>query len=212
MKNTTHCYHHDCYCSYIGCCICYGIWDIFFCSKNKYFSFAVRTNTIHSQSITTANATHTKTVSSQITTKNPVTHNATTLTSGTGACSNTDNYLWNHAHGKTDHNTPPNYRFHDYGQCITVTGTVYSSGGTTQEPDGDLHFTLQLDPQYEQYSNRYDPPCVPHPAGSPACKNIIVEVICHNAINPSYIKEFGNYCKGVHSVFQGMPFFSTREI
>src|SRR5207237_798407 len=127
-----------------------------------------------------------KTVPSQITTKDPVTHNATTLTSGTGACSNTDNYLWNHVYGKTDHSTPPNYRFHDYGQCITVTGTVYSSGGTTQEPDGDLHFTLQLDPQYEQYSNQYDPPCIPHPAGSPACKNIIVEVICHNAINPSY--------------------------
>jgi hypothetical protein len=27
---------------------------------------------------------------------------------------------------KTDHSTPPNYRFHDYGQCITVTGKVYS--------------------------------------------------------------------------------------
>jgi hypothetical protein len=141
------------------------------------FSFAVRTNTTHSQSITTANATHTtKIVPSQITTKNPVAHNATTtLTSGTGACSGTDNYLWNHVYGKTD--ASGNKRFNDYGQCITVTGTVYSAypGGTHGEPDGDMHFTLQLDPQYEHYSNQFDPQCTPHPAGSPPCKNIIVE-------------------------------------
>ena len=59
-----------------------------------------------------------------------------------------------------------------------MTGTVYSSSsGTTEEPDGDLHFTLQLDPQYEKYSNQFDPQCILHPAGSPPCKNIIVEII-----------------------------------
>jgi hypothetical protein len=35
-------------------------------------------------------------------------------------------------------------------------------------------------------------------SGTP-CKNIIVEVICHNAIDSSYNK-FGDYCKGVNSV------------
>ena len=109
-----------------------------------------------------------------------------------------DNYLWNHVYGKTRINgTKTFYRFHDYGQCITVTGTVYSSAGTTQEPDGDLHFTLQLDPQYEHYSNQFDPQCIPHGGSGTPCKNIIVEVICHNAIDSSYNK-FGDYCKGVN--------------
>ena len=88
-----------------------------------------------------------------------------------------------------------------------MTGTVYSSGGTTDEPDGDLHFTLQLDSQYEKYSNRDDPQCIPHPTGSPPCKNIIVEVICHNKnnIDPSYYSDFGRYCDGVNSVYPGEP-------
>ena len=94
----------------------------------------------------------------------------------------------------------------DSGQCITVTGTVYSSSsGTTEEPDGDLHFTLQLDPKYEKYPNDKDPQCIPHPAGFPACKNIIVEVICHNKIDPSYYTKFGRYCDGVNSILQGEP-------
>lgn len=46
---------------------------------------------------------------------------------------------------------------------------------------------------------------MPHPAGSPSCENIIVEVICHNAIGQSYIQKFGEYCKGVNSVFPGQP-------
>ena len=66
----------------------------------------------------------------------------------------------------------------DSGQCIAVTGTVYSSSSeTTEEPDGDLHFTLQLGPQYKKYSNQFDPSYIPHAAGSPPCKNIIVEVL-----------------------------------
>jgi hypothetical protein len=33
-----------------------------------------------------------------------------------------------------------------------MTGTIYSSGGKHAEPDRDLHFTLQLDPQDEKFS------------------------------------------------------------
>ncbi len=84
----------------------------------------------------------------------------------------------------------------DNGGCITGTGTVYSSGGTHKELDGDLHFTLQLDPQYEKYSNQHDPQCIPYPAGSQPCKNTIVEVICHDKVDQSYINTFGDYCKG----------------
>jgi hypothetical protein len=167
------------------------------------FSFAVRTNSTGTQH-TTSTASPPPPPSftpSKITAKNPVAHNATTLTSGSHPCSGTDNYLWNHVYGKTRINgTKTFYRFHDYGQCITVTGTVYSSAGTTQEPDGDLHFTLQLDPQYEHYSNQFDPQCIPHGGSGTPCKNIIVEVICHNAIDSSYNK-FGDYCKGVNSVY-----------
>jgi hypothetical protein len=126
-------------------------------------------------------------------------------TGGPYPCTNTDKYLWDHTYGKTDH-TGQKIRLKDSGQCITVTGTVYSSsGGTTEEPDGDLHFTLQLDSQYEKYSNQFDPPCKPHPANSSACRNIIVEVICHNKIDPSYINKFGPYCNGVNSILQGKP-------
>ena len=125
-------------------------------------------------------------------------------TGGPYPCTNTDKYLWDHTYGKTG--TVGEIRLKDSGQCIAVTGTVYSSGsGTTEEPDGDLHFTLQLDPQYEKYSNQFDPQCIPHPAGSPPCKNIIVEVICHNKIDPSYYTKFGHYCDGVNSILQGEP-------
>ncbi len=136
---------------------------------------------------------------------------------GSYPCSNTDKYLWDHTYGKTDH-TGQKIRLKDNGGCITVTGTVYSSGGTHEEPDSDLHFTLQLDPQYEKYSNPSDPQCIPHPTGSLPCKNIIVEVICHEKVDQSYITTFGDYCKGVNSVFQVEPhqgdilFFSGRWV
>ena len=58
---------------------------------------------------------------------------------------NTAKYLWDHTYGKNG--KAGEIRLKDYGACITVTGTVYSSSsGSTKEPDGDLHFTLQLDP------------------------------------------------------------------
>ena len=148
------------------------------------FSFAASTNRTHDQSPTSPSPAYS--------------------TGGSYPCSNTDKYLWDHTYGKTDQ-SGKKIRLMDNGGCITVTGTVYSSGGTIEEPDGDLHFTLQLDPQYEKYSNQHDPQCIPHPIGSPACKNIIVEVICHDKVGQSYITTFGDYCKGVNSVFQGEP-------
>jgi len=155
------------------------------------FSFAASTNSTQNQ---------------------PTASSPSLLPSSTGGpypCTNTDKYLWDHTYGKTG--TAGEIRLKDSGQCITVTGTVYSSSsGTAEEPDGDLHFTLQLDPQYEKYSNQFDPPCIPHPAGSPACKNIIVEVICHNKIDPSYYTKFGHYCDGVNSILQGEPHQGDR--
>ncbi len=151
------------------------------------FSFAASANSTKSQSATSSPALSTS-----------------STTSGPYPCNNTDKYLWDHTYGKTD-KTGQKIRLKDNGACITVTGTVYSSGGTHEEPDGDLHFTLQLDPQYEKYSNQHDPQCILHPAGSPPCKNIIVEVICHDKVDPSYIKEFDDYCNGVHNIFPGEP-------
>ena len=94
------------------------------------FSFAASTNSTQNQ---------------------PTASSPSLLPSSTGGpypCTNTDKYLWDHTYGKTG--TAGEIRLKDSGQCITVTGTVYgSSSGTTEEPDGDLHFTLQLDPQYE---------------------------------------------------------------
>jgi hypothetical protein len=87
-------------------------------------------------------------------------------------------------------------------------GKVYSSAGTTQEPDGDLHFTLHLlDSKDFNYSNQYDPQgCLfKNETTKSNCHNIIVEVICHNTVGQTYINEFNNYCEGVHSVFKGIP-------
>src|SRR5690242_18449179 len=100
------------------------------------FSFAASSNRTQSQSTTSSSSS-------------PL-----YSTGGTYQCTNTDKYLWDHTYGKTDH-TGQKIRLKDNGGCITVTGTVYSSGGTHEEPDGDLHFTLQLDPQYEKYSNQF---------------------------------------------------------
>ncbi len=163
------------------------------------FSFAVRTNTTHSQSTaTTTGANTTKTVSSQITTKNPV------LTGGTDPCNTisdgTKKFYWDHVYdvnnGKPWGRNPG--RLDTKNECITVTGNVSSSigGGTSHDPegDGDLHFTLQLDPKYEQYSNGYDPKTCLH-KGQP-CSTIIVEVICHTTPTKVFDKsgKWGDYC------------------
>ena len=51
-------------------------------------------------------------------------------TGGPYPCTNTDKYLWDHTYGKTG--KAGEIRLQDSGQCITVTGTVYSSSsGTT---------------------------------------------------------------------------------
>jgi hypothetical protein len=90
-------------------------------------------------------------------------------------------------------------------------------GGTKNEPDGDLHFTLTLDPQYvplgltkpqncalkannaSGYSDvAFQTHTYTHTATA-RCDKLIVEVICHNAIGNSYITHFGQYCKGVTS-------------
>ena len=95
------------------------------------FSFAASINSTQGQSVTSPPS-------------------PSSSTGGSYPCSNTDKYLWDHTYGKTDQ-SGKKVRLKDNGECITVTGTVYSSDGTHKEPDGDLHFTLQLDPQYEKF-------------------------------------------------------------
>lgn len=41
----------------------------------------------------------------------------------------------------------------DFGECITVTGTVVGEKEPHYAPDGDLVFALKLDPQYQHYVN-----------------------------------------------------------
>jgi hypothetical protein len=178
---------------------------ILFVTASTTFSFAVKTNTTHSQS--TANNTTTKTGSSQITTRNPVAHTA--LTSGTDPCTNTGDtvFYWDHVYGVEGRGTDPwnrpqagykaDSRLITKTECITVTGNVSSQigSGTTHDPDGDLHFTLLLDPPYTKYSTPND--CKPTTTG---CKNILVEVICHKpslAYQAGYFKTWGDYCKDV---------------
>ena len=166
-------------------------------------SFAARTNSTgasaqHNNNITASSSNIPNINTSKITTTNPASHNATTSLMGGGKypCSNTDNFLWNHvwSSSRLTQKTPP--------LCIRVTGTVYSihdqsqpTRGTHDEPDGDLHFTLTLDSAYTTYSDRND--CNPPITG---CKNIIVEVICHNTPVKSY-DQYGKYCDGVKPVY-----------
>jgi hypothetical protein len=178
-----------------------------------------------SQSTTTSTA---KRVPSQTTTAtNPVAHNATTTLMGGGnspgsySCSNTDNFLWNHVYGASgygkeqwnrpnqQHLSTPSRLIEQNPSCITVTGTVYSAhpGGTADDEDGDLKITLTLDKQYEKYSKN-GTPCIPQP-----CKNIHVEVICHNpslANQNGYFTKWGDYCNGVNHVFYKIGDFPNK--
>ena len=186
------------------------------------FSFAASTNNTNNPSPATSITTNEKTTSPSIGT-NPVKPNTpnptTSLTSvpssssSSSTCTNTDNYFWKHVYN-VDNGEPwgqnpgrlkitPDSQY-KYGSCVTVTGQVYSAvstGGTHDEPDGDLHFTLALDQTYWGLSNN-DPKCTPSVShGLPVgCRNIIVEVICHKDPDSSYLKH-GNYCDKVNSIF-----------
>jgi len=188
------------------------------------FSFGTSTNNTKNQSTTSSIATTEKTSSPSIAT-NPVIPNTTnSLTSGASStCTNTDNFLWNHVYnvnnGEPWGQNPGRLKItpdsqYKYGSCVTVTGQVYSAvstGGTIDDPDGDLHFTLALDKQYWGLSNSKDPICNPSPTHNlPAgCKNIIVEVICHKTPASSYLTK-GDYCKNVNPVFYKTGQFPTQ--
>jgi hypothetical protein len=181
------------------------------------FSYGVTTSTgvqpptakVHSSinavpsNATLHSSTTNKRAPSQIT--NSVAHNATTsITCSTVDAKNAE-FLWKHVYD------PP--RLTVLKPCITVTGTVYSSTGTKNEPDGDLHFTLTLDSQYVPLGLTKPQNCALKASNSPGfedaalqtsasatCDRLIVQVICHNAIASSY-DHFGKYCKGVNSAY-----------
>ena len=182
------------------------------------FSFAASSNntTSPSTTTTTTNANTSKLPSQMMTTTtNPAAQNTTTSLIGGPytACTGTDDYLWRHVYnvkngepwgqnpGRLNITSNSQYK---YGSCVTVTGQVYSAvstGGTHDEPDGDLHFTLALDQKFWGLSNPNDPTCTPSPShGLPAgCKNIIVEVICHKTPPASTYTAKGHYCDNVDS-------------
>ncbi|MGN6822085.1 MAG: hypothetical protein ACTHJ7_04795, partial [Candidatus Nitrosocosmicus sp.] len=135
------------------------------------FSFAASTNNTNNPSATTSITPNEKTTSPSIATNTvkPNTTNPTTsltsVPSSSSTCTGTDNYLWKHVYNVNNGEpwgqnpsrlkiTP--YSQYKYGSCVTVTGQVYSAvptGGTHDEPDGDLHFTLALDQTYWGLSN-----------------------------------------------------------
>jgi hypothetical protein len=191
------------------------------------FSFAASTNNATSQSTSTTNNT-TKVPSQMMTTTttttNPIVQNSTNSLIGSPytTCTGTDAYLWNHVYnvkngqpwgqdpGRLRITQDPQNPQYKYGSCVTVTGQVYSqtsTGGTKDEPDGDLHFTLALDKQYWGLSNPKDPECKPSAKYNlpPGCMNIIVEIICHKTPANSYLQH-GDYCKDVkNNVYSGVP-------
>lgn len=139
---------------------------------------------------------------------NYITHDiATTSTTASAMlqCSSKDEtnveFLWKHVYdvkngqpwgrdpGRLTPKTP---------NCIAVTGTAYSTigKGTFDDPDGDLQFTLALDPPYTKYSAPND--CNPSKTD---CTNIILEALCHKTPDPTYITKWGDYCNGVRSVY-----------
>jgi hypothetical protein len=172
------------------------------------FSFAARTNSTGTHHTTTRTASSssppahsfapqstTTKIPSQITT-NPVAHNTTLKGSSTDPCitySGDTKLYWNHVYDSK--------RLDTKNECVTVEGTVYSKpgGGTVEDEDGDLHFTLTLDPQYTKYSNKYD--CSPSDPDYKQCQShpdkIVVEVICHKEPSQSYNTKWNYYCKGV---------------
>jgi hypothetical protein len=168
------------------------------------FSFAARTNstgTHHTTASTSSSPAHSFTpqstttkIPSQITT-NPVANNTTLKSSSsTDPCitySGDTELYWDHVYDSK--------RLDTKNECVTVEGTVYSKpgGGTVEDEDGDLHFTLKLDPQYTKYSNKYD--CSPTDPDYKQCQShpdkIVVEVICHKEPSQSYNTKWNYYCK-----------------
>jgi hypothetical protein len=201
-------------------------------------SFAARTNstagtgTQHNNSSTASSSSSSSSSKipsinpPKITTTNPVGHNATTLVGGgPDPCSNTKtvDFLWDHVYGASgNHKEPwnqpgpnhpgPSRLTVNNPSCITVTGTVYSAypGGTQDDPDGDgdLHFTLTLDPLYAKFSKN-DPSCTSSHGLPNPCYNIIVEVICHTEPAQKYKTTWGNYCSGVDPVYYMKNHFPT---
>ncbi|MGN6614431.1 MAG: hypothetical protein ACTHKC_05265 [Candidatus Nitrosocosmicus sp.] len=184
------------------------------------FSFAANTNDTKNQDTTPSITTNEKTSSYSLTT-NPVVPNTTTtgLTTGPSSsfkCTNTDTFLWNHVYGASGTGKDPwsqpgpkhpgNSRLTKVDSkqpCITVTGQVFSAipGGTSDDDDGDLHFTLAVNKSQSQYTNTKDPECKNPSHGLPnPCFNIIVEVICHTTPAQSY-SNWGGYCNNVNSVY-----------
>ena len=191
------------------------------------FSYAVTTTSTGAQPPTTkahssinavpSNATlhssTTKRAPSQIT--NFVAHNATTSITCSATEATNAEFLAKHVYA------PSRLAVVDPKEpCITVTGTVYSKAGTKNEPDGDLHFTLQLDTVGLKTVGGKDITTsnncakgatnaagysdvafqTPTHTATPPCDRLIVEVICHNPIASSYGK-FGTYCNGVNSAY-----------
>jgi len=202
-------------------------------------SFAARTNstgTSTQRNNITASSSKIPIINTpKITTTNPASHNATAANTtlmgapGSYTCSRGDNFLWNHVYGvsgsgKDPWSQPgPNHSGKSRltvktPPCIRVTGTVYSqphpppsTQGTHDDPDGDLHFTLTLDPQYVQYSDKNNCKTAPMPTG---CNRIIVEVICHNpslASKSGYFTTWGDYCSGVDSEYNRGQFPKQGE-
>ncbi|MDQ6667088.1 MAG: hypothetical protein M3Y53_02555 [Thermoproteota archaeon] len=70
--------------------------------------------------------------------------------------------------------------------CITVTGKVYSSAGTKYEPDGDLRFTLQLDPQFA--SKGYSTPvnCNLKDSNSPGFEDVVLQTSASNTCDRGF--------------------------
>jgi hypothetical protein len=183
------------------------------------FSYGVTTTSTGTQPPTTKAHSSINAVPSNATlhgsnsTKKAPSHITNFVAATTITCSATDatnaEFLAKHVYD------PP--RLKEMKPCITVTGTVYSSAGTKNEPDGDLHFTLTLDPPYIPLGLTKPQNCAlkasiaagysdvalqtPSHTATAACDRLIVEVICHNPIDKSYTDHWGQYCKGVNSAY-----------
>lgn len=94
-----------------------------------------------------------------------------------GSCPNT-NFLWAH--------TYDNSRLKVLNNCVVVEGHLHGTF-TTDEGDGDITFNVDVDPQFKDLLNQYN------------TKGMHVEIICWKNPDLSYIKRWGDYCKGVES-------------
>lgn len=110
-------------------------------------------------------------------------------------------FLWKHTYGHPGGQPNPitwSRFIVQTPDCVIAKGTIENDPSVSNEKDGDYHFLLTPDnnKEYKDLLNKYN------------TKGLMVEIICWDkkGIDPSYTKEYGDYCNGVNVNFPTLKY------